>query len=222
MLGNPDVVFDRPAILWDMDGTLVDSEPLHEEALLQALHDLGLKPSDDFHQYIVGRDAEEVYSWCCEHLGLPLGLREWLHRSHQTYVASAGSLKPRAGAVEMFRKLQSEGYLQAIVSNSDRLIVNTNLDAVSLSDPGLITVSRNDVREGKPWPEPYARAAWLLRTDPEDCLVVEDSMTGAQSGLAAGMHVMFWPESDIAAPEGAERMTDLAHLAAVIRDKRQR
>ena len=92
---------------------------------------------------------------------------------------------------------------------------------LNLSDPGLVTVSRNDVRDGKPRPEPYLRAAWLLRAYSKDCLVVEDSVTGAQSGLAAGMHVMFWPESDAVTPQGAERMVDLAHLAAVIREKRQ-
>jgi HAD superfamily hydrolase (TIGR01509 family) len=210
-----------------MDGTLVDSEPLHEAALVQALHDLGLMPPDDFHRYIVGRDAREVHGWCREHLGLTLGLREWLHIKYRTYLASAAGLKPRTDAVEMFLQLRADGHDQAIVSNSDRLVVNANLDAVGLSDPGLITVSRNDVRDGKPGAEPYLRAAWLLKVEPEQCLVVEDSVTGAKAGLAAGMHVMFWPQSDAVAagdtvtPRGAERMTDLAHLASVIREKRQ-
>lgn len=210
-----------PAILWDMDGTLVDSEPLHQASLVQALHDLGLTPPDDFHRLLVGRDAREVHGWCREHLGLTLGLRDWLHMKYRTYLASAASLEPRSDAVQSFLELRADGHAQAIVSNSDRLVVNANLDAVGLSDPGLITVSRNDVRDGKPRPEPYLRAAWLLRVDPEDCLVVEDSTTGARAGLAAGMRTMFWPESDTVTPQGAERMVDLAHLAAVIREKRQ-
>ncbi len=211
----------RPTILWDVDGTLVDSEPLHEAALIKALHDLGLEPPADFHQHIVGRDAREVHQWCRRHLGLDLDLRDWLQRKYRTYFASAANLKPRAGAVALFHELREEGYDQAIVSNSDRMVVNANLDAVGLSEPGLITVSRNDVRDGKPGPEPYLRAAWLLRTDPGRCRVVEDSVTGAKAGLAAGMRTMFWPESDAVTPEGAERMSDLAHLAAVIREKRQ-
>lgn len=215
------MAFDRTAILWDVDGTLVDSEPLHEAALVQALHGLGLTPPADFHQHIVGRDAREVHEWCRQHLGLGLDLRDWLQRKYRTYFASAASLKPRSSAVALFHQLREEGYAQAIVSNSDRMVVNANLDAVGLSEPGLVTVSRNDVRDGKPGPEPYLRAAWLLRAKPEHCLVVEDSATGAKAGLAAGMHTMFWPEKDLATPEGAERMSDLAHLVTVIREKRQ-
>lgn len=209
---------NRPAILWDVDGTLVDSEPLHEAALIQALRDLNLVPSDDFHQHIVGQDAREVHEWCRRHLGLKLGLRDWLQRKYRTYFASASGLKPRSGAVALFHQLREEGYAQAIVSNSDRMVVNANLDAVGLSEPGLVTVSRNDVRTGKPDPEPYLRAAWLLQVDPGHCWVVEDSTTGANAGLAAGMRTLFWPESELTTPDGAERINDLAHLGAIIRN----
>lgn len=212
---------DRNAVLWDVDGTLIDSEPLHEAALVQALHDLGLTPPADLHGHIVGRDARHVHNWCCENLGLTLDLGAWLHRKYRTYLASVASLEPRPGAVELFHQLRAEGYAQAIVSNSDRIIVNANLDAVGLNEPGLVTVSRNDVRTGKPGPEPYTRAAWLLQIDPGSCQVVEDSVTGAKAGLAAGMRTLFWPETDLATPEGAERISDFAHLADAIRKKRQ-
>lgn len=208
----------RPAILWDMDGTLVDSEPLHEAALIQALTDLGLRPSDDFHQQIVGRDAKAVHDWCREHLGLELGLRDWLQRKYRTYFKKAAALRQRDGAVDLFHALREEGCTQAVVSNSDRLVVDANLAAVGLNEPGLISVSRNDVREGKPGPEPYRRAAWLLGLEPSDCLVVEDSLTGVRSGLEAGMRTLFWPQGDATTPDGAERITDLAHLAGVIRE----
>jgi len=207
-----------PAILWDVDGTLVDSEPLHEAALINALKGLGLTPPDDLHQHIVGRDAREVHIWCERHLGLNLDLKDWLRLKYQNYFASAADLKPRDGAVTLFKKLRKDGYAQGIVSNSDRLVVNANLEAVGLGEPGLISISRNDVCSGKPDPEPYQRAAWLLQVDPQDCLVVEDSITGAQAGLAAGMRTLFWPESEMATPKGAERVTDCTHLTTLIRE----
>jgi beta-phosphoglucomutase-like phosphatase (HAD superfamily) len=77
-----------PAILWDMDGTLVDSEPLHEAALVKALDAVGIAPPQDFHQHIIGRDAKEVHGWCREHLGLDLPLRDWLRLKYRTYLAS--------------------------------------------------------------------------------------------------------------------------------------
>ena len=216
----------RPAILWDVDGTLVDSEPLHEAALIRALYNAGLEPPSDFHQHIIGRDALEVHGWCSQHLGLALDLNDWLDLSHQAYLALVAGLKPRSGAVALFKELRDEGYLQATVSNSDRILVNANLDAVGLNTPSLITISRNDVREGKPAPEPCLRAAWLLGLEPQRCLVIEDSTTGAKSGLAAGMRTIFWPESDavtasdMIAPKGAERVVDLDHLTAAIRESR--
>jgi HAD superfamily hydrolase (TIGR01509 family) len=203
-----------------MDGTLVDSEPLHEAALVNALDAVGIAPPPDFHQHIIGRDAKEVHGWCRDHLGLDLPLREWLRLKYRSYLAGADDLQPREGAVDLFHRLREQGYAQAIVSNSDRMVVNANLDAAGLSDPGLVTISRNDARTGKPGAEPYLRAAWLLDVDPRDCLVVEDSQTGARAGIAAGMRTMFWPETDLATPEGAERLSDLRHLASVIREKR--
>ena len=211
----------RPAILWDVDGTLIDSEPLHEAALVNALDKVGLKPPPDFHQQLIGRDAQEEHRWCRNLLGLDLPLREWLRLKYRSYFAGVGDLEPRAGAVDLFHRLRKEGFVQAIVSNSDRMVVSANLDAAGLSDPGLVTISRNDVRDGKPAPEPYLRAAWLLQVEPRHCLVVEDSMTGASSGIAAGMRTMFWPETEMETPKGAQRMTDLAHLVAVIKEMQQ-
>ena len=192
------------AILWDMDGTLIDSEPLHEAALANALEEVGLTPPRDFHRHIVGQDAREVHRWCRNHLGLDLPLRDWLRLKYRSYLSGAHDLEPRGGAVDLFHRLRRRGYAQAIVSNSDRIIVSANLDATGLSDPGLVAISRNDVRDGKPGAEPYLRAAWLLGIDPRNCLVVEDSVTGASAGLAAGMRTLFWPETDMAAPEGSQ------------------
>jgi HAD superfamily hydrolase (TIGR01509 family) len=208
----------RPAILWDMDGTLVDSEPLHCASLLSALERQGLVPPSGFHDDLVGRDAEEEHDWCRRRLGLALDLRAWLQQRYQAYFELIADLRPREGALDLLQELRLAGHAQAIVSNSDRLVVDRNLDAVGLLEPGLVTVSRNDVRQGKPDPEPYRRAAWLLQAAPEDCLVIEDSTTGAVAGLTAGMRVVFWPQTDLPTPKGAERIDHIEALATLIRD----
>jgi HAD superfamily hydrolase (TIGR01509 family) len=91
---------------------------------------------------------------------------------------------------EFERRLRERGMPQAIVSNSDRMLVDANLRAIGLAEPDLVTVTHNDVRAGKPQPEPYLRAAWLLHAAPPDCVVIEDSPTGAAAGVAAGMTVV--------------------------------
>ena len=65
------------------------------------------------------------------------------------------------------------------------------------------TVSRNDVRLGKPYGEPFLRAAYLAGVDPADAVAVDDSHTGAMAGLAAGMKTIFWPEAPMEGPPGA-------------------
>jgi len=124
-------------------------------------------------------------------------------RKYAHYLDNAPLLKPRPGALEIFGDFKLRGVVQGVVSNSDRLIVDANMRAIDIHEAGMRTVSRNDVREGKPFPEPYLRAAWLTGIDPAETFVMEDSWPGTLAGLAAGMKTIFWPESPQAGPEGA-------------------
>jgi HAD superfamily hydrolase (TIGR01509 family) len=191
------------AVYWDMDGTLTDSEPLHDEALVAAMKSVGISPPPDLHERVLGIAAWPVYEMMRDEFGLKLPFDDWIRRKYQYYLTHVGGLQPRAGALEIFRDLQRMGVVQAVVSNSDRLIVDANLSAVGIVEPGMKTVSRNDVRDGKPHPEPFLRAAWLTGIDPADTVVMEDSVTGSRAGLAAGMRTIFWPERPMKGPEGA-------------------
>ena len=202
------------AAFWDMDGTLIDSEPLHDRALELALEGLGLSPPPDLHRRIIGRAAYPVYEMLRDESGLTLPFDDWIMRKYVHYLEGAGALKPRAHAMEVFRDLQAAGVAQAIVSNSDRLIVDANMRAVGLTMAGFHTVSRNDVLRGKPDPEPFLRAAYLAGVEPGLCTVLEDSQTGAAAGIAAGMRVLFWPQLALEAPEGAIYVASAEELRA--------
>jgi HAD superfamily hydrolase (TIGR01509 family) len=191
------------AVYWDMDGTLIDSEPLHDEALTSALKGVGISPPPDLHERVLGRAAWPVYEMMRDEFGLRLPFDDWIRRKYSHYLKHAPGLKPRPGALEIFRDLQRMGVVQAVVSNSDRLVVDANLRAIGIVEPAMKSVSRNDVRDGKPEAEPYLRAAWLTGIDPADTVVMEDSHTGSRAGLAAGMRTIFWPERPMAGPEGA-------------------
>jgi HAD superfamily hydrolase (TIGR01509 family) len=191
------------AVYWDMDGTLVDSEPLHERALVAALESVGVPPPPDLHERVLGAAAYPVYLMLREEFGITLPFDAWIRRKYVYYLDHAAGLKPRPGAIEIFRDVGARGIAQAVVSNSDRLVVDANLRAVGLADAGMKTVSRNDVLAGKPDPEPFLRAAYLTGVDPADSFVVEDSWTGASAGVAAGMATVFWPEKPMAGPPGA-------------------
>ena len=202
------------AVFWDMDGTLTDSEPLHEAALVAALRSTGVNPPDDLHDRVLGVAAWPVYEMLRDEHGLTLPFDEWIVRKYDHYLPLVDQLKPRPGAIEIFGELRKRDVAQAVVSNSDRLIVDANLHAVGLAYPGMKTVSRNDVREGKPHPEPFLRAAWLVGVDPSQAVAVDDSWTGASSGLAAGMKTIFWPEKPMDGPHGAVNLNSIAELRA--------
>lgn len=191
------------AVYWDMDGTLIDSEPLHEEALVVALRGLGIAPPRDLHERVLGVAAYPVYEMLRDEFGLDLPFDDWIVHKYAHYLREAPRLKPRPGALEIFRDLKARGVEQGVVSNSDRLIVDANLRALDIHEAGMRTVSRNDVRNGKPDPEPYLRAAWLTGIDPADSVVMEDSRPGVTAGLAAGMRTVFWPEAPQSGPAGA-------------------
>lgn len=203
------------AILWDMDGTLIDSEPLHEKALVDALAELGLEASPDLHDHVLGMSAEDVHAWLQREVGLTESYFPWMHRKYRIYMDGVKDLPSVPGALETWKAAEAAGLAQAVASNSDRIVVEANLGHMGLISPRMVSVSRNDVRKGKPHPEIYLRAAYLVGADPSDCVVMEDSRTGAAAGLAAGMKVFLVPTSAVEPPAGAEKLADFSDLTAL-------
>lgn len=198
------------AVLWDVDGTLILSEPIHFRAIRAAAADHGIVLPDSFHADMVGRTAEATYALVAERYGLRERFDLWVAKKYRRYMDLQGELPPRPGALEAFGRLRDRGLPQGLVSNSDRIVVETNVRALGIFQPRLTTVTVNDVVLGKPDPEPYLRAAHLLGVDPAQCVVVEDSGTGALSGLRAGMNVLGWPETaGMAFPEGVTVIDDI-------------
>lgn len=204
------------ALLWDMDGTLVDSEPLHEHALAEAMRHYGITPPDGFHEAVLGMGARAAFDWLSAHSSLDVSFSEWIATKYDIYKSGADRIAPIAGALDVWRAAQAAGMPQAIASNSDRIIVDTNLGAVGVTTAGLVSVSINDVREGKPAPEIYQRAAWLLGVDPSDAIVLEDSGTGALAGLRAGATVYMVPDTPAPTPEGAHKLESFDQLRALV------
>jgi HAD superfamily hydrolase (TIGR01509 family) len=182
------------AVLWDIDGTLLLSESMHFRALRHVLATEGVEVPDEFHHEIVGRAAKVVYEQCRQTFGLSMSFDQWRRLKYSYYTAHAAEIALRPGALEVWRMFETLGLRQALVSNSDRIVVNANIRVLGLEEPGFISVSINDVLRGKPDPEPYERAATLLGVKPHQCIAIEDSPTGAQAAVAAGVHTIAWPE----------------------------
>ncbi len=197
------------AILFDMDGTLVDSEPLHHSAMMEALDKVGVTLPDSFADDTTGMAMPAVYELLRATTTLQMGYEELVDAKYASFLKRSGEILMRPGAAEAVQAARHLGLAVAVVSNSDRMLVDASLAVCGIARPDMITVTRNDVRNGKPHPEPYLRAAWLLGVEPAQCIVVEDSAPGAAAGLAAGMTVAGWPEPhrhDLVFPDGTRRL----------------
>lgn len=175
------------AVAWDVDGTLVDSEPRHHRALLAASRAMGVDLSDLPDQAFRGIHMLDVWKILRSRYPAELRVETWLSAINDEYVWDREPMAAMPGAVETIRLLAEHGIPQICVSNSSRSIVAANVEALGISQhlAGLITL--DDVAAGKPDPEPYLAASRVLGLDPEQILAVEDSETGLASARAAGL-----------------------------------
>lgn len=186
----------RPrAVAWDIDGTLVDSEPVHLAALVAVSARYGLDLSNDPEDRFLGQHLGSV--WAALSPSYPSGLsqRQWIDEILQEYGARAHDVKVVKAMHDTMVALHARGVPQVCVSNSERAIVDTNLGVLGVEGMIAFSISREDIATPKPDPAPYLVAAQRLGLDPARMLAVEDSETGLRSATAAGLHVVRYSAS---------------------------
>jgi HAD superfamily hydrolase (TIGR01509 family) len=204
------------AIAWDIDGTLVDSEPLHLEALLAVCRRWGADLSDLPDDAFRGVHLHDV--WAMLRPRLPAGLERstFIDEIETHYVAGRGRLVPIPGAIEAFDALAGMGLTQVCVSNSSRRIVDANLDALGLARRLAFSISFDDVAKGKPDPEPYLLAARKLALAPGALVAIEDSQTGLRSARAAGLFALGYQPAHADPIDADHRLAALSLAPAFI------
>jgi HAD superfamily hydrolase (TIGR01509 family) len=183
------------AVAWDIDGTLIDSEPLHERALAAASAALGADLSDLEPDAFRGVHAIDIWEALKPRFPAGSSFKTWIAAIEGYYVAHAGELEPIPGALEAMRKLAERGIAQGCVSNSGRTIVDANIEALGIGTIIAFSLSLDDVSSGKPDPEPYREAAHRFALPAAAVVAVEDSGAGARSARAAGLYVVGYSPS---------------------------
>ena len=201
------------AVAWDIDGTLIDSEPLHQRALVAASAALGADLSDLEPEAFRGVHARDIWKALTARFSAGTKFETFIAAIEGYYVAHAGELEPVPGALEAMRELAARGVAQACVSNSGRAIVDANIKALGIGKMIAFSLSRDDVSSGKPDPEPFREAARRLGAEPHATVAVEDSDAGARSARAAGLFVVGYSPSG-ATFVGADR--SIAKLMEVV------
>jgi len=190
------------AVLWDMDGTLVDSEKLWDVSMHELFGRLGGVMTPEVRESTVGGSAESVMTTVYTDLGLdpdPLAMAEsadWLHeRTGELFEAG---LPWRPGARALLDALLAEGVPMALVTNTRRPLTEKALKSIG-AHYFSASVCGDEVACAKPAPDIYLRAAELLGFAPDQCLAIEDSVTGTVAAESAGCPVLVVP-NDVEVP----------------------
>jgi HAD superfamily hydrolase (TIGR01509 family) len=179
------------AVVFDMDGVLVDSEPLHFEALGAVVGEAGVRLSRAENEEFIGTTVEATWSTLIARYRLPLAMAEYI----RLYNAAVLELleQPRApepGVAALIASARRLTMQLAVASSSSRLWIDATLRSIGLSDAFDAIVSGDDVEHSKPDPEIYLLASARLGLAPERCLAIEDAPKGVESARRAGMTVI--------------------------------
>jgi HAD superfamily hydrolase (TIGR01509 family) len=187
---------DLAGVLWDMDGTLVDSERVWTTALTDLATHLGGELSMPARRAMVGTNMPISVGIMFTDLGLPpdpaaeVAAVAWLAR--RALQLFAGPLPWRPGAETALATVRAAGLPCALVTNTERAITTLALDSLGVANFEAV-VCGDEVPAPKPAPDVYLRAAALLGAPPERCVAVEDSPSGIAAAEAAGCPVLVVP-----------------------------
>jgi len=192
---SPTTSSDRlpAAVLWDMDGTLVDTEPYWINAEHAIVEEAGGTWSDEYAHQLVGNDLMVSAQFIRDNSPVELDPVEIIEELLRRVVAQVAEHVPwRPGALDLLTALRDAGVPSALVTMSWRSLADAVLAALP-DDTFSAVITGDEPEHGKPHPEPYLAAARALGVEVRDCVAIEDSPTGVRSAVAAGVPTIAVP-----------------------------
>ena len=196
------------AVVFDLDGVLLDTEELWDEARRQLAEERGARWPDDAQQAMMGMSSREWSRYMHEAIGLaepPEEISAEVVRRLEALYRERLPLVP--GALEAIRRVEGRWPL-GIASSSNRPLIDLFLEFTGNHEVFRATVSSEEVERGKPEPDVYLEAARRLGVAPEGCAAIEDSENGIRSASAAGMRVVAIPNRAFPPSEEARSLAD--------------
>ena len=208
------------AIVFDLDGVLVDSEPVHFRAARRLVAPQPISEED--YARFTGLAIEPFMEWVREHYGLGDSVEELIRRYAALVTAElrSGDIEPLDGARELIAAAREAGWAVGLASQSIAEWVHATLEGCGLAGAFDVAISGDDVERAKPAPDIFLLAAERLGVAPAACVAIEDSAAGVRSASAAGMFVVQSRQASTAAPPQPDArlvVTSLRelHLAAL-------
>lgn len=181
------------AVIFDMDGVLIDAKEWHYEALNKALGLLGFNISRYDHLVTFdGLPTAKKLEMLSIERGLPRSLHKFINEMKQIYTMEYVYMKCKPLFVHQYAlsRLKSEGYKLALASNSVRITVDMMMEKADLNQYLTFSLSNQDVTKSKPDPEIYDTAIKRLGLAADECLIVEDNLNGVKAALASGASLL--------------------------------
>lgn len=177
------------AVIFDMDGVMIDSEPVHQEANKRVMKELGLSFEESYYAQFVGSTTDHMWDKMIQDFSLsqtPEQLMEMSSR-HVAEINGEDGYPEIPGVSQLIRKLSGENLKLAVASSSGKKRIQYILDCMKLQSEFDGIVSGIEAKNPKPAPDTFLKAAELLQVQPSECLVIEDSWNGMKAAKAAGM-----------------------------------
>lgn len=186
----------KEAVIFDMDGVLIDSEPFWRQAQISALAAYGASATvDDCIRLTMGKRLDDIAAIWCQHFSLtvePERLKQQIMQTVVGLIQAQG--QPKEGLVDLLVTLRDAGLRIGLATSSSYPVIDAVLDRFAIRAFFSVICSGDDERYGKPHPAVYLTAAEKLGVAPAQCMVIEDSVTGMVAGLAAAMTTYVVPE----------------------------
>ena len=196
------------AVVFDLDGVVVDSEQLWDEVRAQLVDDWGGCYSQEAQRAMMGMSSKEWSAYLADDLGVPRTAEQVNADIVELMAASYREHLPLIpGAVEAVERLAAV-FTLGVASSSNRELIDLVLELSGLGRHFRATVSSEEVPRGKPAPDVYLEAARRLGVDPARCAAVEDSASGIASAHAAGMRLIAYPNRHYPPPYDALALAD--------------
>ncbi len=183
------------AVIFDLDGLLVDSEPVQLQAWDLYLNRFGHSLEADLEARMYGRRLIDAAQAAVDMLQLPVTADVVATDRDEIFLEMArGAIPPKAGARQLIANCLSAGLAVALATSGHRRYVDLALNSAGLEDIFEVQVTGEMVQRGKPHPDTFLRVAREILISPADCLVLEDSPNGVRAAISAGMHCFAVPD----------------------------
>lgn len=200
------MALSEAAVVFDMDGILIDSEPLFRLAAQRAARDLGYTVSDAVYVTWMGLPPAAVEAAVYSSLGDDFPMTAFRDRFQAIWIEHTNThgVAAKPGIADLLAFLKERGTAFAVATSTHRQQAERSLELAGLLDFFDVIVSGDEVTHGKPAPDIFERAAHLINRAPPDCTALEDSAAGIRSASAAGMLTVMvpdlhWPDDEVCA-----------------------